>query len=296
MVSAALEAMLENLFEGAYVVDVDRRIVDWNRAAEEITGFSREEVVGRHCADAILRHVDGEGKMLCFDGCPLQQTLADGEPREEQVYLHHREGQRKRVTIRVVPLTDDSGDIIGAVEMFRDTEREIEQQERIAALEEMVFIDPLTGLANRRYLMAQIQNRLDELRRYDWPFGVLFLDVDNFKTINDTYGHDVGDQVLKMVAATLQSATRAFDIVARYGGEEFVVITRNVGEAQLTDIAERFRKLVSLSALRDPQEIGVTISVGATLAARDDTPEDLLKRADRNLYNAKRAGRNSIYT
>jgi diguanylate cyclase (GGDEF)-like protein/PAS domain S-box-containing protein len=296
MLDATHKTMLENLFEAAYVVDRERRIVFWNRAAEQLTGFSSEEVIGRECSDGLLHHVDGRGKMRCDTECPLHQTLGDGAEREEMLFFHHKEGHRVLVTIRVSPIMNEGGDVLGAVEMFQNVGKELEQEAKIAALEELAYIDSLTGLPNRRYLLSKIRGRLEELRRYDWPFGVLFMDVDNFKAINDTYGHDVGDAVLRMVASTLKSTMRTLDSIARYGGEEFVVVVSNVTMDQLARIGERFRVLVSFSSLREPVNLGVTVSIGAAMAETSDTPESLLKRADSKLYQAKHAGRNSIYT
>lgn len=296
MLDAVHETMLENLFEGAYVVDRERRIVFWNKAAEKVTGFSKQEVIGRECSDGLLRHINGQGKLLCDSDCPLHQTLKDGVEREEMLFFHHKDGHRVLVTIRVAPLLNAAGEVVGAMEVFRNTGREIEQEAKIAALEEMAYIDSLTGLPNRRFLLSKIRGRLDELRRYDWPFGVLFMDIDNFKAINDTYGHDVGDSVLRMVASTLKSTMRTLDSVARFGGEEFVVVVSNVNRDQLARIGERFRVLVSVSSLRDPVDIAVTVSIGAAMALASDTPETLLKRADNKLYEAKHAGRNSIFT
>jgi diguanylate cyclase (GGDEF)-like protein len=105
----------------------------------------------------------------------------------------------------------------------------------------------------------------------------------------------VGDQVLQMISSTLSATVRAFDLVARYGGEEFVLVLGNITPVQLVEIAERFRRLVELSSLRTPSEIGVTVSVGAAMAEAEDTPETLLKRADQKLYAAKAAGKNRVY-
>ena len=127
--------MLDHFFEGVYFVDPERRIGFWNRAAEKLTGFSREEVVGRVCADAILRHVTEDGTMLCFNGCPLQKTLSDGQDRETEIFLHHKDGHRVPVSVRVTPMRNDAGEIIGAMEVFRHAGDDITLRTRIADLE-----------------------------------------------------------------------------------------------------------------------------------------------------------------
>ena len=296
MKDALHEAIFDNLLEGVYYVDKDRRIVIWNHAAEIITGFSRAEVINRKCADGILCHVDEEGHLLCVDGCPLKSVISSGEPKEQTtpVYLHHKDGHRVPIVIRAAPVKNETGETVGAVEMFHHAGKELEQKERMHALEEMAYLDPLTGLANRRFIITKIDSRLDELRRYAWPVGVLFIDIDHFKKINDTLGHDIGDEVLKIVAATLRATARSFDLVGRWGGEEFIAVVRNCTEEQLVGIAERFRILTEASTLRREDAPPVTISIGATLGVPEDTRETFVKRADRGLYEAKETGRNRV--
>ena len=113
-------------------------------------------MVGRSCEDALHRHVSGDGALLCFKGCPLKKTLDDGTQGESDVFLQHKDGHRVPISVRVAPILDDAGEVLGAVEMFRDAGKEAEQQQRIKALEEMAFIDPLTELPNRRFLLTKM--------------------------------------------------------------------------------------------------------------------------------------------
>jgi PAS domain S-box-containing protein len=190
-------SVIENLHDGVYSTDLDRRITFWNNGAERLTGYSRDEVMGRPCSDNLLDHVDHHGVSLCKGLCPLAQTLADGLTREAEVYLRHRDGYRVPVSVRVSPIRDREGVVIGAVEVFSDVSTKRTLEEQVQTLQKMALIDPLTSLGNRRYLEMSLRSKLNELKRYGMPFGVLFLDVDRFKSVNDTYGHDVGDQILK---------------------------------------------------------------------------------------------------
>ncbi len=251
--------------------------------------------MGLSCADNILTHVNEEGVALCSKGCPLAQTLDDGQEREAEVYLKHRDGHRVPVFLRVSPLRDSSGEVIGAVEAFSDNSSKAALHERIEDLQKMALMDPLTELANRRCITMKLRSRLDELKRYGWPCGVLFIDVDNFKVINDQYGHTIGDNVLQMVARTLSSNLRSFDVLGRYGGEEFLAIVANVDTAELYSFANRLRILVEQSSLTTEfGTVRVTISVGATLARSDDTADTVIKRADALMYHSKAAGRNRV--
>jgi diguanylate cyclase (GGDEF)-like protein len=142
---------------------------------------------------------------------------------------------------------------------------------------------------------AALSGRLENLGRYGWRFGLLIVDIDHFKQVNDMYGHVIGDAVLQGVGATLQGAVRAGDIVARWGGEEFAVLVEASDDAGLRETAERIRVLVAQSeARRETLAVSVRVSVGGTLALPVDTAESLLARADGALYGAKHSGRNRI--
>jgi diguanylate cyclase (GGDEF)-like protein/PAS domain S-box-containing protein len=290
------ETLLDNLYDGVYFVNPERQITFWNKAAEKITGFTKAEVLGKRCADNLLRHVDDQGNALCQGACPLSYTLRDGQLRSASVFLHHKNGYRLPVAIGVAPITDHRQKIIGAVEIFRDDSATVAALEKLKELEDLAYLDGLTRIANRTYLETFIVARFNELRRLGWSFGVIFVDVDQFKQVNDTFGHQTGDMVLKMVAQTLLKNCRSFDLVGRWGGEEFLCIISNLKDAdQIMIIAERLRALVESSwvSLADCS-FHVTISLGVTLARLQDSPETLIQRADGLMYRSKVAGRNRL--
>lgn len=287
--------LLDSLPDGVYCVDRDRRITYWNRASQKLTGYRASDVVGKCCRDGILMHVDDQGARMCGERCPLAATIRDGLPRQVDLYLHHRDGQRVPVSVRSNPLCDPTAQITGAVETFSDNSAQEALTEKIKELENALLLDPLTGVGNRRHIELSLRDRLAEMQRYGSPFGLLFMDIDHFKAINDVYGHDVGDDVLRMVAKTLALNLRPFDHLGRWGGEEFVALVVRNDEAQVRSIAERCRVLVEQSGIytgSDP--VRATISVGATLAEPRDTTESLVKRADQLMYHSKITGRNRV--
>lgn len=289
------ENLLNNLYDGVYYVDSNRRITFWNKGAERITGFTSADVSGRCCDDDILTHINDKGRSLCRGACPLAKTIADGLPREEEAYLHHKDGHRVPVKIRVTPIRDSENRIIGAVETFSEISSRGAIAQRMKDLQKMALYDPLTNLANRRFLQMKIESRLNELDRYGWPFGIVFIDIDHFKGINDTYGHRAGDRVLKMVANTLANNIRVFDVAGRWGGEEFIVIIVNVREDKLFSIAEKLRMLVEGSRISIGSDtISVTVSLGATPAKPSDSIDTLVGRADQFMYRSKNFGRNRV--
>ena len=290
-----LADVLENLHDGLYFTDTHRIITFWNHAAERITGYTAAEVLGRSCAANILVHVDTDGRSLCRGLCPLAMTMADCVGREAEVFLRHRDGHRVPVLVRTGPLKDRAGQVVGGIELFTDLSNILANNSRVRELEQLALLDNLTQLANRTYLLREIEARFEEMRRYGIPFGLLFMDIDFFKRFNDTYGHDVGDAVLKLVANTFVANSRAFDVYGRWGGEEFVGVIRSIDAEDLAALGNRMRVLVNQSFLmHDEARLGVSISLGATAAHPDDTAESLIKRADQLLYQSKKEGRNRL--
>ncbi|MGD1009621.1 MAG: diguanylate cyclase [Candidatus Aminicenantales bacterium] len=287
--------VLDNLFDGVYFVDRERRITFWSKTAEKMTGYEAREVVGRRCADNILVHVDGDGTNLCEGLCPLARTIEDGEPREADVFLHHRKGHRMPVSVRVAPIRDADGRIMGGVEVFSDNSRRLAEAQQLDHLKRLALLDPMTEIRDRGYMEISLQAVLKEVDRYSWPMGLLFVDIDRFKRVNDSYGHEAGDQILKAVAQTLVQGVRAFDIVGRWGGEEFVLIIRNITEKNLGKLAEKLRALVAKSFVTLAAcQVGVTVSIGATTFLPDDTAEGVISRADALMSRGKAAGRNRV--
>lgn len=286
----------DNSHNGVCVLDLDRTIVYWNHGAERISGYTAAEVLGRRCYDNLLVHVDSEGRAMCGDGsCLTARSMRQDEPCEMEVYLLHREGYRVPVVSRTKPVKDTNGVITGAVEIFNENSRELAALERIKDLERLSLLDELTGLGNRRHAEMHLQSRLDQLARYDWPFGLLYFDIDLFKRVNDIYGHDEGDRVLKVVAQTAQAGVRSFDIVSRWGGEEFTAIVENTDGPVLLAVAEKLRRLVENSpVVLGGDTIVTTVSVGATLGVTHDSIESLVKRADELMYESKGRGRNKV--
>lgn len=293
--AATGEEFWDSLFEGVYLVDMERKITFWNKGAERITGFKKEEVVGSCCHDNILRHVDEDGMELCLLGCPLQASMQNGGFSEAKVFLHHKYGHRLPVTVRTLPLRNDGGEVIGGIEIFIDNSSVIQVLAEFEKLREEAYHDALTGVGNRRYAESALETRMFDLKKSSIGFGVIFVDIDHFKRFNDIYGHNTGDEVLNMVARTISNALRSIDVVARWGGEEFVVLLPGVNQFLLSSIAERVRKLVEQSFLMVGKEkLSVSVSIGATLARPDDSSGSLITRADALMYKSKNNGRNMV--
>lgn len=285
--------ILQILDDGAYVVDTDRRITFWNSAAERITGFSAQEVTGSRCRDNILQHVTENGTQLCLDGCPLLGTMSDCCPKLRELYLHHKNGHRLPVSVRAIPLKDEENVVVGAIEIFNETFESTRLIKELEALRNEILIDKQTSLGNRRYMEIVQSARISSLARNGGQLGLLFIDIDHFKNVNDTWGHSIGDRILGMVGLTIKGAIRPMDSAIRYGGEEFVVLSPDCDYEKLLAIAERIRALVEQAWLDDDaQKISVTVSIGGTLMSVSDDFAERLARADSLMYDCKNSGRN----
>ena len=288
-------AIVESLHDGLYFVDRDRRITFWNKAAERITGYSSQEVMGRHCADNILMHVDPWGTQLCLNLCPLSATMADGLSRVTEVYLHHKDGQRVPVSVRTTAMRNEAGEITGCIELFTDLSSGEALRLQLEEMKRLALLDPLTELPNRRCLESKLGAHLSEIQGSEASFGLLFLDIDHFKEFNDLHGHEVGDQVLRSVANTLKAAVRPFDTVGRWGGEEFLGIFPNADSRRLLGIAERLRMLVQHARVDTPHgPLGATVSIGGVVATPQDEASSLLGQVDSLMYLSKQRGRNRV--
>jgi diguanylate cyclase (GGDEF)-like protein/PAS domain S-box-containing protein len=289
------EQLLHSLFDGVYYVDMNKKITFWNKAAERITGFKQEEVVGSCCADNILRHINTDGEELCTNLCPLQKTLKDGQIREANLFLHHKEGYRVPVMVRIAPIRNNQGEIIGGIEIFSDHSDRLQLLQEVESLKQEAYTDKLTGTGNRRYAEQIVNAKLFEMKTYQVYFGLIFLDIDHFKGFNDRYGHKTGDAVLCMVVKTVGNILRKFDAVCRWGGEEFLVIIANTDDPTLKKVSERIRIFIEKSFLTiGGDTLQITASLGGTLSRATDTLESVIERADTLMYESKKSGRNRV--
>lgn len=285
--------ILNHSYEGVFIVDKNKTVIYWNPAAEKISGYLAAEVLGQRCCEKAPVPAGDNG--LC-DHALCLPVGSDRKVYKAEGCITHKAGHQVPVSSRVIPLYQQN-DCIGFVKLFRDNSPRETLMKELASLHDRATIDSLTGLRNRRYAEMALNAKLGEIRADGIPFGVLFIDIDHFKTINDTYGHDTGDMVLQMLARTLLMNTRQHDAVVRWGGEEIIaiIVSPNI-QRKLYLIANKLRQLIqqSMLPLDDGRTISVTVSIGATVALPADTADSLIKRADQLMYLAKKSGRNCV--
>lgn len=172
-------------------------------------------------------------------------------------------------------------------------ERELRREE-VAEVSEAAIIDYVTGLANRQYLETRLQAEMQRASRLQQPLAVMLIDVDDFKRVNDTYGHLEGDRVLRDIAGVLSENVRSFDVCTRYGGEEFAILMPGAEQRVAVQIAERVRHAVEQSCSDGQAGMRITVSAGVSLLGPGDSPQELLRRTDRALLSAKAGGKNAV--
>jgi len=288
--------ILDNLYDGIFFVDKEGCITYWNKGATSLTGYSAADVKGRNYCD-IFQPLDKQGRHLCESGsCPIRRVFDVSTLTEVEAYICHKEGHLLPISIRIAPIREVGQQYVVAVEIHSSSSPRYAMRQRLEELQELAMHDPLTGIANRRFVEINLAARLEEFRRYGFDFSVLFIDADNFKNINDAHGHSIGDRILKMISATVANSLRSFDIIGRWGGEEFVVLLINTKKEDLYNLADRLRRLVEKSVLTldSGETLKITVSIGATAAQQGDTVDLLVERADKLMFESKRRGRNLV--
>ncbi|MGY1813868.1 diguanylate cyclase domain-containing protein [Blastococcus sp. SYSU D00820] len=276
-------ALFDALSVGVVVSDLTGMPTRANRVASRWSGERwGEERLDRDRLIEHLYHADGTTPMTHEDG-PLARVLRGEEVRDLELVAGHPDGPRRVSLASAEPIRDEHGGVIGAVATITDitAQRDLERRLREAALH-----DPLTGLPNRALLLDRLGQALAAQARAHTPSAVVYCDLDGFKAVNDSLGHDAGDAALLGTAAALRSVVRPEDTVARIGGDEFVVLCPGMGTA------EDARRLIDrIGAAIEASATGVGASCGFALSRPGDSADSLLRRADTAMYAVKRSRR-----
>lgn len=285
-----LTDLLNDLYEGVYIIDNHRKIIFWNKSAEEITGYKADEVLGKSCRDNILRHVDKNGNELCLNACPMVSVMRNKVAISDEVYLHHKSGYRLLVKVKGIPITGNGDDSKGVIELFTPV---ILNSDNDNDLLNLALKDSLTRVYNRKGFDFLYPIRQREMTLLKLHTGILFFDIDDFKKINDTYGHEAGDKVLYAVAQIFIKSLRHEDIIVRWGGEEFVLVIFIKDLENINIIGNKLIKLVESTFIEyNDNVIKFTLSGGGTFLKEKDNIIQAIRRVDELMYRAKREGKN----
>ena len=295
MHDAQLLAVLDGLPIAVMLRAADGTLLHANPATERF--LARLGLDVSHVApspSAMMDHIaviDEHGRLHDRSRLPVVSAVRDGTEHEATLGYALPDGGWAWYATRAAPVALDDGTIGTVVTCDDVTERRrLEEELRAAAL-----VDPLTGLGNRRALAAALDDAQDRRARAGGDVGLLFLDLDGFKAVNDRFGHDAGDRVLVETGNRLVAATRSVDRVCRLGGDEFVVLCAPVDGAEgLQELVERIRSLPPPSVLVDGEPLAVRGSLGAVLVEPEDRLEQALRRADVAMYRDKRVDNGSL--
>lgn len=277
----------ESMVDAYARVDLDGHLVEWNRAYEEMLGCDKAELTGKHYADFTPARWHAMEAAIV-----QQQVLARGHSEVYEKEYIRADGTVFPVELRAFLMRDDHDKPVGMWAIVRDiTERKLAD----AQIHHLAHHDSLTGLPNRMALRQRLEQVMATARREDTGVAVMLVDLDRFKSINDTLGHMVGDQLLIEVAQRLKNAVRENDVVARLGGDEFIVVVTNIiAPEAVSGVAGKIQAAVSQPYAIEGHQLHTTPSVGISLFPADgDNAETLIRHADAAMYEAKSEGRNN---
>jgi diguanylate cyclase (GGDEF)-like protein/PAS domain S-box-containing protein len=270
-----------------YTITLDGQIDEWNQSLQRFGGWLADDVQG---ASIAMFFPDDD------QGAPPSAALLAEAKRvgsvETEGWRIKRDGSRLWGNTVITALPDESGSVRGFAVVSRDMSERKRMEEE---LKQLATIDPLTGAFNRRHAHSCLVAEFDRRARSGNPCAVMMIDIDKFKSINDSYGHEAGDVVLCAVVTTCKDSVRTVDMVARWGGEEFLILLPDTDAAAAVAAAERLREAVAAKNVfvGNGTVIAVTVSIGVAVPMNDDLHE-LLHRADSALYAAKSHGRNQV--
>lgn len=289
--------LLESTGEGIWGIDCHGLCTFINRAAAQMLGYEAQEVLGKNMHE-LVHYWHADGSAYPAKDCPIFQAYHSGKGAYEKDEIFWRkDGTSFPVEYTSYPILDE-GRSVGSVVTFRDVSDRKAAENKI---QHLAFYDSLTQLPNRRFLMERLSHALARSCHDSGGGALLFIDLDNYKTLNDTFGHDKGDLLLQHVAGRLLSCVRASDTVARLGGDEFVIILEDLSTV-LSEAASHAKLLGEkiLATLKEPYALGPvqyfgSASMGITLFEHQgESPNEVLRRADLAMYRAKGEGRNTL--
>lgn len=321
-------SLWDSVHAGIMLIDIESHtIADVNPFAQQLIGLDKDDVTGHICHKFVCPAEEGkcpvtdlgqlversERKLLTKDGeeIPILKTVTPITLNDKDMLLESfvsiselKKAQKAlqqahdhledKVEERTAELAFANSDLTS---MNEKLSKEIADRIRVEEkLRELATIDALTGTNNRQQFVTLAKKELIRAKRYNEPLVLLMLDIDYFKAVNDTYGHDAGDSVLCKVTDTCLTTLRETDIFGRLGGEEFAAVLLKTELDDALDIAERLREMLAATTVKyGKEEIGITVSIGlATLSGKNETIKTLIKKADLAMYEAKRTGRNKV--
>ena len=288
------EKLFDNMHDGVVFVDTGLQITRWNRAAERLTGITQSSVDGKQWSPELVDMWDEKEENVTMEDCPVALAIRSGVQSLRRMTIQGRNDRRVAVDAHAMPVVGCDGTTFGATLVLHDASSETTLEQHVQKLYVKATRDPLTQVANRAEFDRLHNEFIREHLKRSIPCSLIICDIDHFKQVNDTFGHQAGDEVLVSFSAFLQRSCRLGDLVARYGGEEFVMLCADCDNATATNKAEQMRSELAGIPHQALNGKCITASFGVTEVQTGDTPKTMLRRADRGVYQAKELGRNTV--
>lgn len=288
------QQLIDSMHDGVIFVDVQSEIFLWSKGAERLTGVSSSAASGRHFVPSLLDMCNTAGRRVRDEACPVARALTSGAQLRQRLEILGRQGGHVAIDLHAIPVHTHDGDLLGATVVLHDAEPEASLEEKCEALHAEVTKDPMTKVANRAEFDRMQALFMEAHQQAGLPCSLIMSDIDHFKHINDTYGHQVGDEAIISVANLLKGMCRSGDLVARYGGEEFAVLCADCNMVDAAGRAEQIRRKLAETQHPSLGAKRITASFGVSQQQPGDTPEAMLRRADLGLLTAKGRGRNQV--
>jgi diguanylate cyclase (GGDEF)-like protein/PAS domain S-box-containing protein len=278
-----LSKALEVSGDSVIITDRNGIILYTNPAFEQQTGFTKEEAYGK--TPVIIK--SGAQQQSFYED--LWVTILNGDTFRSYIINKKKDGELYYEYKAIAPITNNKGQIVSFVSTGKDvTEHMLLEQK----YEQLASVDTLTEIANRMKFDEVLKYSVDRAKRYNIELSVILFDIDNFKKVNDTYGHLIGDDVLKKIVQIGKENIRESDLIARWGGEEFMILQTDIPSKEALVLAERLRQAIESHIFKDVGK--VTASFGVATFRNDEKTDSFLKRVDDALYSAKTSGKNKV--
>jgi diguanylate cyclase (GGDEF)-like protein/PAS domain S-box-containing protein len=276
--TAFFTTLVEDLRESVRFLDRDKKVLYVNPYGERLTGYVSEDVLGVSCGNFKEEHTDKSGKNLCDSACPLDHVIKTGEVYNEHLYFRGKNGDVFPVMVRVLPVGDPAGKMVGLVEVMSDDRPRLESEELKRDIQRIIPVDILTGLYTREKIVELFEVKLENSRRYEAPLGVVVVILDNSDKIRKRFGDKKLEEVIQRIGYLIRMNTRRGDVSGRLGPVEFLMLLPNAREDDTTMAADKLRRVIKDdSGLALPERF--TVITGSSQYIDGDDMESLIERA-----------------
>jgi diguanylate cyclase (GGDEF)-like protein/PAS domain S-box-containing protein len=289
------QTVLDNLHTGVYIVDRNRRIRFWNEGAEQITGYLRQDVVGRFLREHLLATGDVVKDLDSDPDDPINLVFRDGKSSIMDVSILHKDGYRVPIVLHTMPIRNSRGAVIGAAESFDKNRSASDWTRRQAGFADFGCLDTATGVPAQSFMETQLRENLTTFAEHNIPFGILLIQVDHLDQFRARRGPGVVLSILRVVAQAVENCLRPTDLMGCWGEHQFIAILLECKEPEVALVGERVRRMIGRSEIEWwGDKFSVTSPVGGAGCRAGDQVESLIARAEASLKESIMKGGNCV--